>query len=77
MRPVPFLRFRLFRAGFAWEENGVRSTMLWARLLRLVKAVVEDVCFDEAEECIVVSVRPRKATKRLACGSDSRCGTSR
>ena len=48
----------------------MRSTTLWARLLGLVKAVVEDVVFDEADECIVVSVRPRKATKRR-CG---RCG---
>jgi transposase len=36
----------------------------------VVKAVVEDVAFDEDDECIVVSVRPRKATKRR-CG---RCG---
>lgn len=48
----------------------MRSTTLWARLLGLVKAVVEDVVFDEDDECIVVSVRPRKATKRR-CG---RCG---
>jgi len=48
----------------------VRSTTLWARMLGLVKAVVEDVEFDETDECIVVSVRPRKATKRR-CG---RCG---
>lgn len=48
----------------------MRSTRLWARLLGLVKAVVEDVCFDEDEGCVVVSVRPRKATKRR-CG---RCG---
>jgi transposase len=48
----------------------VRSTTLWARLLGLVKAVVEDVTFDEDDECVVVSVRPRKATKRR-CG---RCG---
>jgi len=48
----------------------VRSTTLWARLLGLVKAVVEDVCFDDDDGCIVVSVRPRKATKRR-CG---RCG---
>ena len=48
----------------------MRSTTLWARLLGLVKAVVEDVCFDEDDECVVVSVRPRKATKRR-CG---RCG---
>ena len=48
----------------------MRSTTLWAGLLGLVKAVVEDVEFDEADECIVVSVRPAKATKRR-CG---RCG---
>ena len=48
----------------------MRSTTLWARLLGLVNVVVEDVVFDEADECIVVSVRPRKATRRR-CG---RCG---
>ena len=48
----------------------MRSTTLWAQLLGLVKAVVEDVEFDETEECVVVSVRPRKAAKRR-CG---RCG---
>jgi len=36
----------------------------------VVKAVVEDVTFDEDDECIVVSVRPRKGAKRR-CG---RCG---
>jgi transposase len=44
--------------------------MLWARLLGLVKAVVEGVEFDEVEGCVVVSVRPRKGAKRR-CG---RCG---
>ena len=45
--------------------------MLWARLLGLVNAVVEDVVFDDGDDgCIVVSVRPRKATRRR-CG---RCG---
>jgi transposase len=41
--------------------------------LGLVKAVVEDVEFDEAEECIVVSVRPRKATKRRCGHCGKRC----
>ena len=36
----------------------------------MVKVVVEGVEFDEAEQAVVVSVRPRKATKRR-CG---RCG---
>jgi hypothetical protein len=48
----------------------VRSARLWARLLGLVKVVVEGVEFDETEQAVVVSVRPRKATKRR-CG---RCG---
>ncbi len=48
----------------------MRSTRLWARLLGLVKAVVEGVEFDEDDECVVVAVRPPKATKRR-CGE---CG---
>jgi transposase len=48
----------------------VRSARLWAGLLGLVKVVVEGVEFDEVEQVVVVSVRPRKATKRR-CG---RCG---
>jgi len=37
---------------------------------RVGEVVVEGVEFDEAEQAVVVSVRPRKATKRR-CG---RCG---
>jgi transposase len=48
----------------------VRSARVWAGLLGLAKVVVEDVEFDEDEQVLVVSVRPRKATKRR-CG---RCG---
>lgn len=48
----------------------MRSARLWAGLLGLAKVVVEGVEFDEAEQAVVVSVRPRKATKRR-CG---RCG---
>ncbi len=51
----------------------MRSATLWARLLGLVKAVVEDVWFDEDEECVVVSVRPRKATKRRCGRCAKRC----
>jgi len=51
----------------------VRSTTLWARLLGLVNAVVEDVCFDDLEECVVVSVRPRNATKRRCGNCGRRC----
>lgn len=48
----------------------MRSASLWARLLGLSKVVVEGVEFDEVEQAVVVSVRPRKASKRR-CG---RCG---
>ena len=48
----------------------MRSVRVWARLLGLVKAVVEGVDFDEDEQAIVVSVRPRKGARRR-CG---RCG---
>ena len=48
----------------------MRSARLWAQLLGLATAVVEGVEFDEDEQAVVVSVRPRKATKRR-CG---RCG---
>lgn len=48
----------------------MRSARLWAALLGLVAVVVEGVGFDEHAGAVVVSVRPRKATKRR-CG---RCG---
>jgi len=42
-------------------------------LLGLVKAVVEGVEFDEDEQAVVVSVRPRKATKRRCGWCGTRC----
>jgi transposase len=48
----------------------VRSAGLWARLLDVERAVVEQVAFDDDADAIVVAVRPRKATKRR-CG---KCG---
>jgi hypothetical protein len=42
----------------------VRSASLWAQLLGLANVVVEGVEFDESEQAVVVSVRPRKAAKR-------------
>ena len=48
----------------------MRSVRVWARLLGVVQAVVEDVEFDEVEQVLVVAVRPRKASRRR-CG---RCG---
>lgn len=38
-----------------------------------MNAVVEDVCFDDDDECIVVAVRPRKATKRRCGKCGKRC----
>ncbi len=40
----------------------VRSTRVGAQLLGLGKVVVEGVEFDEDEQAVVVSVRPRKAS---------------
>ena len=51
----------------------MRSATLWARMLGLGKAVVESVEFDEDEQTIVVSVRPRKATKRRCGQCGKRC----
>ena len=39
--------------------------------------VVEEVCFEDDEECIVVSVRPRKATKRRVGRCAKRVGIVR
>ncbi len=49
------------------------SARVWAQLLGLVKVVMEGVEFDEDEPAVVVSVRPRKATKRR-CGVCGVCG---
>lgn len=51
----------------------MRSASLWARLLGLSKVVVEGVEFDEDEQAVVVSVRPRKATKRRCGQCGKRC----
>lgn len=51
----------------------MRSSRLWARMLGLGKAVVEGVEFDDDEQLIVVSVRPRKATKRCCGQCGKRC----
>src|SRR5450759_4132512 len=61
--PFPAYGSCCLKAGIEGEGNGVRSARLWAGLLGLVKVVVEGVEFDEAEQAVVVSVRPRKATK--------------
>jgi transposase len=51
----------------------VRSSRLWARMLGLGETVVEGVEFDDDEQLIVVSVRPRKATKRRCGLCGKRC----
>jgi transposase len=46
----------------------VRSNRIWAELLGLARVVVEDVRFDDADEALVVSVRPRKGAAKARCG---------
>ncbi len=48
----------------------MRNGSVWQRVLGLVRTVVEGVVFEDAEEAVVVSVRPRKRS-RQRCG---RCG---
>jgi transposase len=45
----------------------VRNAKLWERLLGVERTVVDGVVFDEEDEVIVASVRPRKGAKRR-CG---------
>ncbi len=48
----------------------MRNARLWQQVLGVAGAVVEAVVFDEDDDAIVVSVRPRKGARRR-CG---RCG---
>jgi transposase len=48
----------------------VRNARLWQQVLGVARTVVEAVVFDEDDDAIVVSVRPRKGARRR-CG---RCG---
>ena len=50
----------------------MRSTRLWA-VLGITKAVVEGVDYDDDADAVVVSVRPRKATKRRCGQCGRRC----
>ncbi|MHB8290196.1 MAG: hypothetical protein ACYDEY_13375 [Acidimicrobiales bacterium] len=59
----------------------MRNPRLWGRLLGVERTVIDGVVFDEDDEVIVVSVRPRKGAKRRCgicakrCpGYDRRCG---
>lgn len=45
----------------------MRSVRIWARVLGVERAVIEDVNFEEETQALVVSVRPRKKAKRR-CG---------
>ena len=49
------------------------SPWLWARLVGLVKVVVESVWFDDDDECFVVSVRSRKGARRRCGKCAKRC----
>ena len=49
----------------------MQMAKVWQRLLGVERTVVESVVFDEDDEVIVASVRPRKGAGKRRCG---RCG---
>ena len=51
----------------------MRNAKLWERLLGVERTVVEDVVFDEDDEVIVASVRPRKGATRRCGICQRRC----
>lgn len=51
----------------------MRFAKLWQRLLGVERTVVEDVAFDEDDEVIVASVRPRKGARRRCGICQRRC----
>jgi hypothetical protein len=57
----------LSKIGNWVTENGVRSARIWARLLGVVRTVVERVEFDQAAEVLVACVRPMRGWRRR-CG---------
>ena len=58
--PIPAYGSRCLTSGIEGEGTACVSTRLCARPLGLVRVVVEGVDFDEGEQAVVVSVRPRK-----------------
>ncbi len=52
----------------------MRNAKLWERLLGVERTVVEDVVFDEDDEVIVASARPRKGATRRCRICQRRCG---
>jgi transposase len=51
----------------------VRNARLWERLLGVERTVIEEVVFDEDDEMIVASVRPRKGATRRCGICERRC----
>ncbi|MGC8488947.1 MAG: ISL3 family transposase [Clostridia bacterium] len=51
----------------------MRSVRIWARLVGVERAVIEDVDFDEETQALIVSVRPRKKAKRRCGVCGRRC----
>lgn len=51
----------------------MRSVSLWGRLLGLGSAVVEAVDFDEDEDAVIVSVRPRRGARNRCGRCERRC----
>jgi len=65
--PFPRLGFGLSRTVTEGGGNGVRASSLWAQIVGVQKAVVEGVEFDEADEALIICVRPVKR-ERYRCG---------
>lgn len=53
--------------------DALRSVRIWARLLGIKHAVIEDVAFEEETQALVISVRPRKKAKRRCGVCGRRC----
>nr|MDQ6949737.1 transposase [Actinomycetota bacterium] len=51
----------------------MRYAKLWQKLLGVVRTVVEEVVFDDDDEVIVASVRPRKGARRRCGICERRC----
>jgi transposase len=51
----------------------VRDVRLWARLLGVERAVIENVGYDEDDDVVVVAVRPRRGARRRCGICQQRC----
>jgi transposase len=57
-----------------WSGEGVRKASVWARLLRVERAVIELIEFDDEEELLICHVRPARGERRRCGICRRRCG---